>query len=146
MKKVTEATPGPDKSCNDKPWLWKKGQSGNPHGTPKWYRAMRQLAGDWSPRAMARLVELMEQNRNLMVAKMAADSLLAKAGLDGFNSEALKLELDDKRPQLTDEERAARVYAILVRAREIGARRLAPDNAELEALAGTPDESVLKPR
>jgi len=32
MEKTTENT---DKKQNDKPWLWKKGQSGNPNGKPK---------------------------------------------------------------------------------------------------------------
>lgn len=55
-----------------------KGQSGNPGGRPKAEREVVDLAREASPRAIGRLVELIE-NRDPRVAIAAANSVLDRA-------------------------------------------------------------------
>lgn len=62
------------------PWLnpWKKGQSGNPGGKSKKLEEVKSLAKQASPRAMQRLVELIESDDE-RVALMAAEKVLERA-------------------------------------------------------------------
>lgn len=57
---------------------WVKGQSGNPGGRPKAEREVMDLARDASPRAMGRLIELVE-NEDARVSIQAANSVLDRA-------------------------------------------------------------------
>lgn len=57
---------------------WAKGQSGNPGGRPKAEREVIELARDASPRAIGRLVELVE-HEDARTAIAAANSVLDRA-------------------------------------------------------------------
>src|SRR5271154_2422298 len=56
---------------------WRKGQSGNPGGRPKARIDLQALARQRTPEAIATLVRIMRNTKNLMAAKGAAEILLA---------------------------------------------------------------------
>lgn len=57
---------------------WVKGQSGNPGGRPKGEREVIELAREASPRAIGRLIELVE-SKDERVGIAAANSVLERA-------------------------------------------------------------------
>lgn len=57
---------------------FQKGQSGNPGGRPKECAEVKELAREFGPEAISKLVELMRGD-DARVAKAAADSLLDRA-------------------------------------------------------------------
>jgi len=67
---ITESRPQ-----TEKPWLWKKGQTGNPAGRPKDELKIRQLAREYGPEAIQRLVEWMRSD-NPKASVPAAQTLL----------------------------------------------------------------------
>lgn len=75
-------TNGADTSGNsdeNRPAHWfKPGQSGNPKGRPKVPTEVKRLAREASPRAMQRLIELIEDD-DARVAMMAAKEVLDRA-------------------------------------------------------------------
>src|SRR5690242_4475522 len=58
--------------------MWKPGQSGNPGGRTVEYKECVRMAKEASPRAMQRLIELME-SPDERVAIMAADKIMERA-------------------------------------------------------------------
>lgn len=57
---------------------WKPGQSGNPGGRPALYSEVLAMAREFAPKAISRLIELI-QSPDDRVALMAADKLLERA-------------------------------------------------------------------
>lgn len=63
----------------DKPWLWKKGQSQNPGGRPKDEFNVRALAAQYTEEAILKLVEIMRQPKDKKASIAATNSLLDRA-------------------------------------------------------------------
>jgi hypothetical protein len=60
--------------------MWQPGQSGNPNGRGGLYLECRRLAAEASPRAMRRLIELMD-SEDERVSYMAAVAVLDRSGV-----------------------------------------------------------------
>jgi hypothetical protein len=67
---------------------FQKGQSGNPGGRPKECAEVKELAREYGPEAIAKLVELM-RGEDARVAKAAVDSLLDR----GFGKPSQSVEM-----------------------------------------------------
>jgi hypothetical protein len=107
---------------------WTKGQSGNPSGVGGLYREAQRLAREGSPRAVRRLIELVESDDE-RVASVAANSLLDRAWGRArdydpkLNDTASRTILDFSK--LTREQ-----LKLLVEITRSGAFKLAPVEAE----------------
>ena len=75
---------------------WKSGKSGNPSGRPKLVAEVRELARQHSPRAIERLVELMESESGA-TAGAACKELLDRAW--GKSPQYIEQTIDDNRPE-----------------------------------------------
>ncbi len=75
---------------------WKPGQSGNPSGRPKLVEEVRDLARQHSPRAIERLVELMEADSG--TTAVAACKELLDRGY-GRAPQYIEQTIDDNRPE-----------------------------------------------
>ncbi len=78
---------------------WKSGQSGNPSGRPKLVAEVRDLARQHSPRAIERLVELMEADSG--TTAVAACKELLDRGY-GRAPQYIEQTIDDNRPEDAD--------------------------------------------
>jgi hypothetical protein len=59
--------------------LFKPGQSGNPNGRPKVVSEFVEMLREKTPRAVERLIEIIEQKRDLGAAAAAAKFLIERA-------------------------------------------------------------------
>jgi hypothetical protein len=99
---------------------WEKGKSGNPGGRPKAEREVVELAREASPRAIGRLIELIE-NTEPRTAIAAANSVLDRA----FGKPTQPLAADPENPLIPE---TPSVEAL--------AKLSAKDRAELRAIIG----------
>ena len=79
---------------------WVKGQSGNPGGRPKIEREVVELAREASPRAIGKLIQLVD-HADPRIATVAANSVLDRA----FGKPTQPIAGDDDKPPISVEER-----------------------------------------
>lgn len=83
-------------SGTDKPWQFKKGQSGNPSGRPKIDPEVKEILKAASPDAARRLVELMNSEIDKIALKACCEILDRTIGKPETIS---KLALDENAPK-----------------------------------------------
>ena len=79
-----------------KPWLFKKGQSGNPGGRPKGDPEVKEILKAAAPAAARKLTELINSQSD-KIALMACAEILNRTM--GKPEAVSKLELDDNAPK-----------------------------------------------
>ena len=102
---------------NARQYKWKPGHSGNPSGRGGLYQEGRRLAAEASPRAMKRLIELMENAEDERVAFMACTAILDRAGVKPIEYDAR--EEQQALSGLSLEERKARLRELIGQRRQI---------------------------